>query len=80
MTFQLGRDISFRGTAAFLYNTDHALTAESEGRDARTAIAARTPTSTGIPTSTPTRDRPGGRFYASGSRDLHFTATINFTF
>ncbi|EPX56291.1 hypothetical protein D187_007633 [Cystobacter fuscus DSM 2262] len=78
-TFQLNEYISFRGTASFLYNTDHALTAEPEGRDANDDGRADSADDRN-PNFEPTWDQPGGRFYAVGSRDLRFNATINFTF
>ncbi|HEX8536654.1 MAG TPA: hypothetical protein VF664_04270 [Cystobacter sp.] len=78
-TFQLNEYISFRGTAAFLYNTDHALTAESEGRDADGDSRADSEADRN-PNFNPVWDLPSRRFYAVGSRDLHFTATVNFTF
>ncbi|WNG17096.1 hypothetical protein [Cystobacter fuscus] len=78
-TFQLNEYFSFRGTAAFLYNTDHALTAESVGRDEDNNGQADSDVDRN-PNFNPVWDQPGGRFYAVGSRDLHFTATINFTF
>ncbi|OJH35612.1 hypothetical protein [Cystobacter ferrugineus] len=84
-TFQLNEYISFRGTAAFLYNTDHALTAESTGRDtnedgkADFQDVADKPGDRN-PNFNPAWDQPGGRFYAVGSRDLRFTATANFSF
>lgn len=78
-TFQLNEYISFRGTAAFLYNTDHALTAESVGRDEDNNGQADSDIDRN-PNFNPTWDQPGGRFYAVGSRDLRFNATINFTF
>jgi hypothetical protein len=85
VTFQLNEYISFRGTGMFLYNTDHALTAEPVGRDtngdgkADFEDVALNPQDQN-PNFNYNWDLPSRRFYASESKDVRVDATITFQF
>ncbi|MET0404017.1 MAG: hypothetical protein ABW123_16515 [Cystobacter sp.] len=78
-TFLLNEYISFRASGVFLYNTDHVLTAEPEGRDADGDGRADSAADRN-PSFNENWDLPSKRFYASETRDLRVNATIVFQF
>ena len=87
LTARVNDIISIRGSAMFLYNTDHALTAEAPGRDAPAnpdgkadfEDIANNPNDRN-PSFDYRTDLASRRFYASESRDLRFDVTATFTF
>ena len=77
LTAEINQVLSVRGTAMFLYNTDHALTDEKPGRD---TDGDGEDDITGNPNYDPRTDGPSQRFYASQSKDLRFNVTATFKF
>ena len=76
VTVRLAEAIAIRGSAMFLYTTDHTLTAEPQGRDSTTVDSP----ADANPNYDPRWDAAGERFYASESKDLRFDATVTFAF
>lgn len=75
LTGEVNQVLSVRGTAMFLYNTDHALTDEKPDGDSN-----GDGTVTANPNYDPRTDSPSRRFYASQSKDLRFNVTATFKF
>ncbi|WP_434390782.1 hypothetical protein [Melittangium boletus] len=75
LTVRVSGFLAIRGTAMFLYNTDHALTGEKPEEDPTggTTLSAN-------PSHDPRWDAAGTRFFASESKDFRFDATALFTF
>ncbi|ATB33394.1 hypothetical protein [Melittangium boletus] len=85
LTARVNDIISIRGSAMFLYNTDHALTAEAPGQDTNEDGKADFEDIAGNPSNrNPSfdyrTDLASRRFFASESRDLRFDVTATFAF
>lgn len=82
LTVQLSEVVSIKGTGMYLYNTDHALTAEKIGKDldGNGSVDLTANPREINPNFDFRTDFVSRRFYASESRDLRFNLAATFSF